>query len=109
MTKKVLSTYFDVDEKAMPWPTHAPPGSLQKQIVFAVRVWKNEELHHPMDVRRGFGDKAKADQLRKLFKSAKANFERIQAEVPEMTPEVFAAYISGRLSLQVLDVMNDEE
>jgi len=109
MTKKILSTYFDEDEKAMPWPTHAPPGSLQKQIVFAVRVWSNQELHHPMDVRRGIADETKNEQLRALFKVAKSNYKEIRERVPEITPEVFAAYISGRLSLQVLDELNDEE
>lgn len=113
MAQKTLHTYFDNPTKAATTATKALPGTVRKQIVFAIRVWRDEELHHMDDEQeQGIGDDAKHIRfwLRQAVEAKRALDEargKLALSVPEIDDEVFEAVAAGRLSFEVLDKIRE--
>lgn len=107
MARKSLASYFDSETKGMTQPTNASPGSVRKQIVFAIRVWRDEELHHMNDQREREHDTHQAVEVRRRLQKAVDEFLALREVVPEINGEVLEAVATGRLSFDVLNEVRE--
>ena len=103
MARKSLASYFDSETKGKTQPTTASPGSVRKQVVFAIRVWRDEELHHMDDRKERDHDTHQAVEVRRRLRSAVREFLALREAVPEINGEILEAVATGRLSFDVLD------
>lgn len=103
MARKSLASYFDSETKGTTEPTTASPGTVRKQIVFAIRVWRDEELHHMDDERQRSHDAYPAVEVRRRMRSAVREFLALREAVPEINGEILEAVATGRLSFEALE------